>query len=66
MARRAHPIEDAQVIQEIRKKIGFHIQLRVDANKKWSFNDALQFGSNVKECELQYIEVFIIYYFVLG
>ncbi|KAL7603912.1 hypothetical protein Lser_V15G15247 [Lactuca serriola] len=56
VARRAHPIEDAQVIQEIRKKIGFHIQLRVDANKKWSFNDALQFGSNVKECELQYIE----------
>ena len=56
MARRESPIEDAQVIQEIRKKVGPHIQLRADANKKWSFNEAIQFGSNVKDCGLEYIE----------
>lgn len=57
MARRANPTEDAAVIQEIRKKVGFHVQLRADANRKWSFDEALQFGSNVKDCALQYIEV---------
>ncbi|XP_071735709.1 protein PHYLLO, chloroplastic isoform X2 [Rutidosis leptorrhynchoides] len=56
VARRANPIEDAEVIQEIRRKVGFQIQLRADANRKWSFNEALQFGSNVKGCALQYIE----------
>ncbi|KAK9051156.1 hypothetical protein SSX86_027782 [Deinandra increscens subsp. villosa] len=56
VARRANPIEDAIVIQEIRKKIGFQVQLRADANRKWSFDHALQFGANVKDCALQYIE----------
>lgn len=57
MARRANPIDDAAVIQEIRKKVGFHIHLRADANRKWSFDQALIFGSNVKDSALQYIEV---------
>ncbi|KAI3796239.1 hypothetical protein L1987_38906 [Smallanthus sonchifolius] len=56
VARRANPIEDAIVIQEIRRKIGFQVQLRADANRKWSFNQALLFGSNVIDCALQYIE----------
>ncbi|KAK1425534.1 hypothetical protein QVD17_20887 [Tagetes erecta] len=56
VARRPNPIEDSIVIQEIRRKIGFHVQLRADANRKWSFDQALQFGSNVKDCALQYIE----------
>ncbi|KAL8268839.1 hypothetical protein R6Q59_002637 [Mikania micrantha] len=56
VARRANPIQDAIVVQEIRKKIGFQVQLRADANRKWSFDNALQFGFNVKDCALQYIE----------
>ncbi|KAM0047794.1 putative 2-succinyl-5-enolpyruvyl-6-hydroxy-3-cyclohexene-1-carboxylic-acid synthase [Helianthus debilis subsp. tardiflorus] len=56
VARRSNPVEDAMVVQEIRKKIGFQVQLRADANRKWSFDQALQFGSNVKDCALQYIE----------
>ncbi|KAL4586503.1 hypothetical protein LXL04_011139 [Taraxacum kok-saghyz] len=56
VARRESPIEDAHVIQEIRKKVGYHIQLRADANKKWSFNEAIQFSSNVKDCGLEYVE----------
>ncbi|XP_076898989.1 protein PHYLLO, chloroplastic-like isoform X2 [Bidens hawaiensis] len=56
VARRANPIEDAIVIQKIRKKVGFKVHLRADANRKWSYNQALQFGSNVKDCALQYIE----------
>ncbi|KAI3744252.1 hypothetical protein L1987_57329 [Smallanthus sonchifolius] len=56
VARRANPIEDAIVIQEIRRKIGFQVQLRADANRKWSFDQALLFGYNVIDCALQYIE----------
>lgn len=56
VARRTNPIEDAAVIQEIRKKVGFRIHLRADANRKWSFDQALLFGSNVKDSALQYIE----------
>ncbi|KAI7758074.1 hypothetical protein M8C21_033587 [Ambrosia artemisiifolia] len=55
VARRANPVEDAIVIQEIRKKIGFHVQIRADANRKWSFDQALQFGSNVNDCALHYL-----------
>ncbi|KDP31426.1 hypothetical protein JCGZ_11802 [Jatropha curcas] len=56
VARRADPIQDAAVIQEVRKKVGQQIQLRVDANRKWSYEEAIQFSSLVKDCDLQYIE----------
>ncbi|KAL6350620.1 hypothetical protein AAG906_022330 [Vitis piasezkii] len=44
VARRADPIEDATVIQEIRKMVGLQIELPI------------QFGSYVKNCDLKYIE----------
>ncbi|XP_059655618.1 protein PHYLLO, chloroplastic isoform X4 [Cornus florida] len=56
VARREDPIEDAMVIQEVRKKVGHHIKLRVDANQKWTYEEAIQFGSSVRNCDLQYIE----------
>ncbi|XVE74433.1 hypothetical protein DITRI_Ditri12bG0017000 [Diplodiscus trichospermus] len=56
VARRADPVEDAAVIQEVRKKVGCHIELRVDANRNWTFEQAIQFGLLVKDCNLQYIE----------
>ncbi|KAJ0038657.1 hypothetical protein Pint_23420 [Pistacia integerrima] len=56
VARRADPFQDAAVIQEVRKKVGPQIELRVDANRKWSYEEALEFGSLVKNCDLQYIE----------
>ncbi|OMO72203.1 Menaquinone biosynthesis protein MenD [Corchorus olitorius] len=56
VARRADPVEDAAVIKEVRKKVGFHIELRVDANRNWTYRQAIQFGCLVKDCNLQYIE----------
>lgn len=57
VARRRTPAQDAEVIQEVRKKVGHHIELRVDANRNWTYQEAIQFGSLVKDCGLQYIEV---------
>ncbi|XP_017218695.1 protein PHYLLO, chloroplastic isoform X10 [Daucus carota subsp. sativus] len=56
VARRADPTEDADVIKEVRKIVGSQIQLRADANRKWIYEDAIRFGSSVKDCDLQYIE----------
>ncbi|KAJ4961763.1 hypothetical protein NE237_021673 [Protea cynaroides] len=56
VARRTNPLEDAAVIQEIRQKIGYGIKIRADANQKWTFEQAIQFASAVKCCDLQYIE----------
>ncbi|KAL2484725.1 Protein PHYLLO [Abeliophyllum distichum] len=56
VARRADPIEDIAVIQEVRKKVGHHIVIRADANRKWTFSEAVQFACSVKDCCLQYIE----------
>ncbi|KAL6349813.1 hypothetical protein AAG906_001700 [Vitis piasezkii] len=56
VARRADPIEDATVIQEIRKMVGLQIELRADANRNWTYEQAIQFGSYVKNCDLKYIE----------
>lgn len=51
-------MHDAEIIQEVRKKVGQHIELRVDANRNWTFQEAIQFGSLVRDCNLQYIEVY--------
>ncbi|KAF8399244.1 hypothetical protein HHK36_015109 [Tetracentron sinense] len=56
VGRRANPIEDAAIIHEIREKVGHQINLRADANRNWTFEEAVQFGSCVKCCDLQYIE----------
>ncbi|CAI0431018.1 unnamed protein product [Linum tenue] len=56
VARRENPFKDAAVLQEVRKAVGKQIQLRVDANRKWTFEEAILFGSLVKDCDLQYIE----------
>lgn len=51
-------MHDATVIQEVRKRVGCQIDLRADANQSWTFEEAMQFGSSVKDCHLQYIEVY--------
>ena len=37
--------------------IGQKIELRADANRNWTYEQAIQFGSQVKNCDLKYIEV---------
>ncbi|KAM0983713.1 hypothetical protein FF1_011294 [Malus domestica] len=43
-------------IQAVRKKVGYQIQVRADANRNWTYEEAIQFGSSVKDCDLQYLE----------
>lgn len=56
VARREDPTEDAAVISEIREIIGYQINIRVDANRKWTYDKAVHFGSSVKSFALEYIE----------
>lgn len=56
VARRPDPLQDASIIREVRKRVGDQIELRADANRRWTYEKALQFASSVKECKLQYIE----------
>ncbi|XP_071926454.1 protein PHYLLO, chloroplastic isoform X3 [Coffea arabica] len=56
VARRANVIEDIAVIQEVRRKVGDQVELRVDANRNWTYDEAIQFANSVKNCRLQYIE----------
>uniref|UniRef100_A0A2P2MWF1 Mandelate racemase/muconate lactonizing enzyme C-terminal domain-containing protein n=1 Tax=Rhizophora mucronata TaxID=61149 RepID=A0A2P2MWF1_RHIMU len=56
VARWRDPVEDAAIIQEVRKMVGEQIAIRVDANRRWTYEEAIQFGTLVKGCDLQYIE----------
>ncbi|XP_047960192.1 protein PHYLLO, chloroplastic isoform X1 [Salvia hispanica] len=56
VARREDPDEDIAAIKEVRRKVGENIVLRVDANRKWTYDAAVKFAHGVKECCLQYIE----------
>ena len=44
------------VIQAVWKKAGNLIENYANANRKWTFSQAMQFASHVKDCNLQYIE----------
>ncbi|KAH6797875.1 2-oxoglutarate decarboxylase/hydro-lyase/magnesium ion-binding protein [Perilla frutescens var. hirtella] len=56
VGRREDPDEDIAAIQEVRRKVGKNIVLRVDANRKWTYDAAVKFAHSVKDCCLQYIE----------
>ncbi|KAI9091952.1 hypothetical protein K1719_027887 [Acacia pycnantha] len=56
VARWGDPIHSALVIQEVRKRVGCHIDIRADANRRWTYEEAMEFSSFVKDCGLQYIE----------
>lgn len=57
VGRRESPAEDAAVIEKIREVVGYKINIRADANRKWTYEQAIEFGSRVKSFSLQYIEV---------
>ncbi|KAF8653016.1 hypothetical protein HU200_062451 [Digitaria exilis] len=56
VGRRESPIEDAAVLHKIREVVGYQINIRVDANQKWTFEQAVEFGSMAKSLHLEYIE----------
>ncbi|XP_061353236.1 protein PHYLLO, chloroplastic isoform X2 [Gastrolobium bilobum] len=56
VARGGNPMQDAAIIQEVRKKVGCQIIIRADANRNWTYEEAMEFSSLIKDCNLQYIE----------
>lgn len=49
-------VSDSQLVRTLRELIGPAIELRLDANRAWSFADAAQFASLIQGCEIAYIE----------
>jgi len=56
VGRRESPIEDAAVLHKIREVVGYKINIRVDANQKWTYEQAVEFGYRAKSLRLEYIE----------
>ncbi|CAE5963485.1 unnamed protein product [Arabidopsis arenosa] len=56
VGRRVNSVQDALVMQEVRRAVGDQIELRADANCRWTFEEATEFGLLVKSCNLKYIE----------
>lgn len=57
VGRRATPQEDAQVVMKIRERVGDNVHIRADANRKWNYQQAVEFANLVQTCDLQYLEV---------
>ena len=53
MARRVAPEDDAAAVLAIREAVGPGVALRADANRRWSMQQALSFGSAVRSAGLQ-------------
>ena len=51
------PIErDIETVHELRRALGAGGEIRLDANRAWSFDDALGFAHAVADCAVAYIE----------
>eukprot|EP00798_Chlamydomonas_sp_ICE-L_P027191 gene27191-2435_t len=55
VARRS-PEEDAEVVAAIRIAVGEAVQLRADANRGWSLDEAVRFGQAVQGCNIAFVE----------
>ncbi len=53
---RINPILEARGIKEIRHFVGPDIKLRLDANRSWDLDTALNFGKVVRDADIEYIE----------
>ncbi|MCF6238543.1 MAG: hypothetical protein L3J79_06990, partial [Candidatus Marinimicrobia bacterium] len=53
---RINAILEARGIQEIRQFVGPDIKLRLDANRSWDLDTAMEFGKAVVSADIEYIE----------
>jgi o-succinylbenzoate synthase len=53
---RENPYEDFELLETIRNNFGFGIKLRIDANRKWSADEAIEFLERFKDFEIEYAE----------
>jgi L-alanine-DL-glutamate epimerase-like enolase superfamily enzyme len=60
VARRSSPKEDAKVVAAVHDEVGPHVHIRADANRKWTYLQAIEFAKSVQSFDLQYVEVSVI------
>lgn len=48
--------EDAELVRRVRGALGGRVALRLDANRAWALDEALDFARAVMDCEIEYIE----------
>lgn len=53
---REDPFDDFYLIVTIRDSIGYDHKLRLDANKKWSADEAIEYLNRLYEFDIEYIE----------
>lgn len=53
---RATVEEDVAAVQSVRAAVGERVELRLDANRAWSVEEATQFACGVAEAEIAYVE----------
>eukprot|EP00898_Chlorokybus_atmophyticus_P002770 jgi/Chlat1/3494/Chrsp23S03682 len=56
VGRRATPEQDAACVRAVREAVGPDVRLRVDANRAWTLPQAIEFASDVQDCQLEFIE----------
>ena len=50
------PLEDARRVQAVREAIGPRIQLSIDANYMFQFNNALKLAKHIEPCDIEWFE----------
>lgn len=53
---RVNPELEARGILEMRQAVGADVKLRLDANRSWDMETALEFGKTVSSAQIEYIE----------
>ncbi|NTW49145.1 MAG: o-succinylbenzoate synthase [Chlorobiales bacterium] len=48
--------EEIEIVKIVRNLLGKDVILRLDANRSWSFEQAVEFGLAVADCNIEYIE----------
>lgn len=48
--------DDIAAVRRVREAIGNDIELRLDANRAWSLEDASRFAVGIRECRVAYVE----------
>ncbi len=53
----AHKLEDdIRRVVAVRRAIGNNVSLRIDANRAWSLDEAVEFARQTADCRIEYIE----------
>ncbi|MBH1988640.1 MAG: hypothetical protein I8H75_03605 [Myxococcaceae bacterium] len=51
-----NPTEEAHALRCIRQSLGDSIAIRLDANRAWNLETAIQFGKNIQDLNIAYLE----------